>query len=112
MRLTQKGSCHCGKVKISIAYAPLAVTECHCTICRRYAPLWAYYPVEDASFTGDTEVYVWGRKHIAFHRCGNCGCVVGWTPRGDYPERAINARMLDGFDSCKVTLYIEEDASV
>jgi hypothetical protein len=50
-----------------------------------------------------------GRKYVAFHRCGNCGCVVGWLPRGDYPECAVNARMLDGFDLDAVTLIVEED---
>jgi hypothetical protein len=88
------------------------VTECRCSICRRYGALWAYYRTEEVEFAGPTELYVWGRKHIAFHRCGNCGCVVGWLPRGNYPECGVNARMLDGFDPGAVTLTVEDDASV
>ena len=54
--------------------------------------------------------YVWGRERIAFHHCGNC--VMGWLPRGPYPECAVNARVLDGFDLKAVTRIVEDDASV
>lgn len=107
-----EGSCHCGAVTLSVARLPAEVTECHCTICRRYAALWAYYKVAEVSFTGPTERYVWGRKYIAFLRCAHCGCVVGWTPRGDYPECAVNARMLEGLDLDAVRVIVEEDASI
>lgn len=112
MQQITQGRCHCGAVQVSATRPPTQVTECHCSICRRYGALWAYYRTEEVSFTGPTEVYVWGRKHIAYHRCGNCGCVMGWLPRGAYPECAVNARMLDGFDLDAVTLNVEEDASV
>jgi hypothetical protein len=88
------------------------VTECHCSICRRYAPLWAYYPTEYVTLTGPTDVYCWGRKHVDFHRCSTCGCVMAWLPRGDYPECGVNARMVNGFDLSAVTLIVEEDSSV
>ncbi|WEX89381.1 hypothetical protein PZN02_000455 [Sinorhizobium garamanticum] len=68
--------------------------------------------MEEVSFTGPTEVYVWGRKYITFHRCSKCGCVVAWTPRGDYPECAVNARTLEGLDLDTVRVIVEEDASV
>lgn len=105
------GSCHCGAVKITVTRPPADVTECHCTICRRYAGLWAYYPVKDVSLTGPTEVYIWGRKYLEYHRCSNCGCVMTWLPRGEYPECGVNVRMLD-FDINSVKLIVEEDASV
>ena len=108
----KQGSCHCGAVQVSVPRLPATVTECHCSICRRYGALWAYYRTDEVSFSGPTQVYVWGRKYVAFHRCGNCGCVVGWQPRGDYPECSVNARMLDEFNLDAVTLVVEEDASV
>jgi hypothetical protein len=106
------GSCHCGAVQVRVAHPPAEVTECRCSICRRYGAQWAYYRLEDFSLTGPTEVYTWGRRHVAFHRCATCGCVAGWLPRGDYPECAVNARLLDGFDPESVALIIEEDASM
>lgn len=107
------GSCHCGAVQVSVPQAPEHVLECHCTICRRYAALWAYYPKSEVTLTGETDTYVWGRRYITYHRCGACGCVMAWLPRGaDYPECGVNARNLDGFDLSKVTLHVEEDSSV
>ena len=97
---------------MSVARPVNEVTECHCSICRRYGALWAYYRTQDVSFTGPTVTYVWGRERIAFHHCGNCGCVMGWLPHGPYPECAVNARVLDRFDLKAVTLIVEDDASV
>jgi hypothetical protein len=105
------GSCHCGAVRLSVPRLPANVTECRCSICRRYGALWAYYKVEDVRIAGPTDLYVWGRGHIAFHRCANCGCVVAWTPRGDYPECGVNARMLEALDLDKVRVTVEDDAS-
>ena len=105
------GSCHCGSAKVSVPRLPEKVTECHCTICRRYAALWAYYRKEDVTFSGPLAVYVRGRGHIAFQRCADCGCVMGWLPRIEYPECGVNARMLDDFDLSAVALIVEEDAS-
>jgi hypothetical protein len=95
-----------------VAQPPARVTECRCSICRRYGALWAYYQRDEVLLTGPTEVYVWGRRHVGFHRCVHCGCVAAWLPRGDYPECAVNARILDGFDLDSVTLVIEDDASL
>ncbi|MDW5312623.1 GFA family protein [Rhizobium sp. PL01] len=106
------GSCHCGAVQLSLAGPPSVVTECHCSICRRYAPLWAYYQTDYVFLTGPTDIYRWGRKQVDFHRCNTCGCVMAWLPRGDYPECGVNARMIDGFDLGAVTLIVEEDSSV
>jgi hypothetical protein len=106
-----KGSCHCGAVRIAVTSPPTDVTECHCSICRRYATLWAYYRISDVAMSGPTETYIWGRKHIAFHRCSTCGCVMSWMPLGDYPECGVNARMLDGFELAAVNHLVEDDSS-
>jgi hypothetical protein len=87
------------------------VTECRCSICYRYGTLWSYYKCEDVSLTGPTQIYERGRKAIAFHRCVTCGCVMAWTPNVEHPESGVNARMLDGFDFTKVTVFVEEDSS-
>jgi hypothetical protein len=38
-----KASCHCGTVRLEIDAPLTEVTECNCSICRRYGVLWAYY---------------------------------------------------------------------
>ena len=107
-----EGGCHCGAVRIRVPDAPRDVTECGCSICRRYGALWAYYPVEDVTITGATETYAWGRRAHAFHRCGTSGCVLAWLPRGAYPEFGVNARMIEGLDLATVPRIFEVDASV
>ncbi len=36
-------TCHCGAVRIHIPRKPRSLTNCNCSICRRYGVLWAYY---------------------------------------------------------------------
>lgn len=113
MERATTGSCHCGAVRLGVTHAPLEVTECHCSICRRLGALWAYYSADEVTLTGTTEVYARGPRRIGFHRCGTCGCVVGWWAFNEgYGQCAVNARLLDGFDLTTVTHIVEEDASV
>jgi hypothetical protein len=72
-------TCHCGAVRLSIPRAPDTLTNCDCSICRRYGTLWAYYTkdeVEVIAGPGVTERCAWGRKSIHFVRCATCGCVT------------------------------------
>lgn len=117
-----EASCHCGAVKLEILSAPQVVTDCNCSICRRYGALWAYYAPAQVRMiaTGRaTERYLWGEKSIEFHRCQSCGCVTHWTAAGQPADRmGVNARLmppdvlaaarvrhLDGADTWK---YLDE----
>ena len=90
-------TCHCGAVKIEIPRRPRSLTNCDCSICRRYGTLWAYYKKTEVRITakqGATSAYAWGPKTLSFVRCNTCGCVTHWEPA--VPERGlrigINAR--------------------
>lgn len=90
-------SCHCGAVQIPIPALPTEVTDCNCSLCRRYGVLWAYFqvselgPLPDASLT---HFYEWGDRNVRFHRCRGCGCVTHWIPTDPAGEwRGINARL-------------------
>lgn len=91
-------SCHCGQVKLRVTESPETVTECNCSICRRYGVLWAYYPPAQVRIvTGDdsTDVYMWNDRSIEFHRCRNCGCVTHWAPVDELSHRmGVNARLM------------------
>lgn len=91
-------TCHCGRVKLEIARAPETVTDCSCSICRRYGVLWAYYnPVDVRIVEGEsaTDVYMWGDRIIEFHRCRECGCVTHWAPVDkSHPRMGVNARLM------------------
>ena len=94
------GSCHCGAVRITVAEAPVIVTSCNCSICRRLGTLWAYYSPSQVTVThapGATDAYSWDDKSIAFRRCAICGCITHWQDIRSEPEdrMGVNARLLD-----------------
>jgi hypothetical protein len=74
-------TCHCGAVRVDVPAAPATVTDCNCSICRRYGTLWAYYPaasVRVIAAEDATDGYVWGDRILRFVRCRTCGCVTHW----------------------------------
>ena len=90
-----EASCHCGAVRLQIATPPDTVTDCNCSICRRYGVLWAYYPLSAVSVAGATDVYMWDDRAIEFHRCKVCGCVTHWSPVDRTVDRmGVNARLM------------------
>ena len=71
------GSCHCGAVRFSYPREPEWLTDCNCTVCRRYSTLWAYAPVGEITMqmaVDATIAYVHGDKTLAMHSCKTCGC--------------------------------------
>jgi hypothetical protein len=94
-----EASCHCGAVRLAIARAPDTVTDCNCSICRRYGVLWAYYPTAEVSVAapdGGTETYLWGERKIGFNRCRACGCVTHWSATDPAEDRVgVNARLME-----------------
>jgi len=94
-------SFHCGAVRLEIARAPKTLTACNCSICSRYAALWAYYTrkaVRVISKRGALEDYRWNDRDIAFQRCTTCGCVTHYSDLRDRSEAgriAVNARMME-----------------
>lgn len=96
--MTVEASCHCGRCVLVLDHPPADVTECNCSICRRYAVLWAYYtPLAqvDRVRLGATDVYQWNDRGIEFHRCAACGCVTHWWPVDAARDRCgVNARLL------------------
>jgi hypothetical protein len=96
---TIEASCHCGAVHLEIKTPPETVTECNCSICRRYGVLWAYYPPEQVQIIptrGATDTYMWDDRSIEFHRCKACGCVTHWAAVDTTVARmGVNARLMD-----------------
>jgi hypothetical protein len=100
-----EAACHCGAVKLALPAAPETVTECNCSICRRLAARWAYYPQSEVELPkpGATQPYVWGDRMLAFHRCKACGVTTHWQGLdGSRDRMGVNARVIDGLDWSKV----------
>ena len=93
-----ESTCHCGGVRLQIASAPEMVTDCNCSICRRYGVLWAYYSptlVHLVPPDAATDIYMWDDRAIEFHRCRTCGCVTHWSPVDKSVDRmGVNARLM------------------
>lgn len=115
--------CHCGALTVEVPRKPRSVTNCNCSICRRYGVLWAYYRDREVTLRaagGDlaeaTDSYRWGRDSQRFIRCRHCGCVMQWkkhqvdasswtgvNARQFDPQAlgAVRIRLLDGADTWK-----------
>jgi hypothetical protein len=92
-----KSSCHCGTVEIEVDTAPETVTDCNCSVCRRYGVLWAYYSPKAVRISpaNSTDSYEWGDKSLEFHRCKICGCVTHWQSKDKSRDRmGVNARLM------------------
>lgn len=95
--MTATATCHCGACVLTVAEAPAEVTDCNCSICRRYGVLWAYYVPADVDLAGmgATATYLWNGRRTAFHRCAICGCVTHWSAVDPARQRmGVNARLL------------------
>lgn len=93
-----QASCHCGSIKIDLPRKPRTLTDCNCSICRRYGVLWAYYKAADVRIhapRGAMEFYAWGDKRLRFGRCSHCGCVMHWEGIRQRERMGVNARNLD-----------------
>lgn len=105
--MTLPASCHCGAVRIEIDYAPETLTQCTCSICRRYGAMWAYYTRKDVRIScapDALEKYRWGDKCIDFARCRTCGCMTHYedVEEGDDGRFAVNARMMEPGDIASI----------
>jgi hypothetical protein len=103
-----EASCHCGAVRIEAPAAPIEVTDCNCSICRRLGALWAYYPASKVNVhavPGALDRYVradgppsnaQGKPLLGFVSCHTCGCTTHWEaldPAASPDRMGVNARL-------------------
>lgn len=98
-----RGSCHCGSVSFELAKHRDFLTECNCSICRRYAALWLHCKRDEVQLEAAdnaTSTYEWGDRMLAFHSCRTCGCITHWTStNADNPgDMALNCRLAEPQD--------------
>ena len=99
-KLAIQGTCLCNVVQIGVVRLPRQVTQCNCSVCRRYGALWAYYRRSAVSITaprGALEDYVRRAHGLRFVRCRSCGCVICWNGRGKGRDQrmGVNMRLFD-----------------
>lgn len=101
--MTLLASCHCGDVKIRLVRKPGRLTECNCSVCRRYGAQWAYGTAKTMQLDarpGSLRFYSWGDKCIEFYHCQRCGCLTHYesTDKSEDSRVAVNVRMLPAAD--------------
>jgi len=110
-------SCHCGTVRIEVARRPRTITECNCSVCRRYGARWAYYLGKSVKITAPARAlqsYSRGRT-LYFDYCRRCGCVMLWrlkASRGTAGRLGVNMRMLDDPDALAHIKVLRFDGAV
>ena len=111
MKLALEGTCLCGAVKLGTARVPLQVTQCNCSVCRRYGTLWAYFHPPAVSIVAPRGALVEFTRHkggLRFVHCKSCGCVICWKRpinRTDL-HMGINARLLDHEKMARVPIKV------
>ena len=100
-------TCHCGAVRIDMAFEPESLTECTCSICRRYGARWAYGNRENVTVRCEPDAvaaYIWGDREIEFYHCTTCGCLTHYESVEKEPDSriAVNARMLAPADTAGI----------
>lgn len=95
-------SCHCGAVTLEMQRKPRKLTQCNCSICRRYGAVWAYFQRKSLcvrSGKGALDSYTWRNKRFEFFRCSTCGCVTHYQrvrrKEDGSDVSAINIRNID-----------------
>ena len=111
-------SCHCGAVRLEIDRKPRQLTECNCSICRRYGARWAYYRRKSVRVLCCSpkalSAYSWGKNYLEFYHCQTCGCVVyheSTKKVGDETRIAVNARMMRPEDTASIRIRMLDGAS-
>ena len=115
--------CHCGAVTVVLTRPIRKMTQCNCSICRRYGALWAYQQRKAITVTADEialRSYEWGEETLSFFYCAICGCVTHYHHAQARPDgsdmsavnmrnavdpariSAVPIRLLDGAGSWKV----------
>jgi hypothetical protein len=94
------GTCHCGRVWITVPHKPDQVTHCNCSICSKTGFQGIYYACGDLLIEGETDRYVRADSnpaYIAQQRCCHCGVLTHWVPLTDPPHArmGVNARLFE-----------------
>lgn len=110
------GTCHCGRISITIPSKPAMINECRCSVCYKYGAQWGYFILKTVIITesdgasrvryiredmGDHEGVT-----LAFSHCSVCGTVTDWTglpPSRDGDDKKLGVNMRTFGEDDKVT---------
>ncbi|MEX0922124.1 MAG: GFA family protein [Rhodovibrionaceae bacterium] len=116
--MTIHGSCHCGKVRYSLAGdAPKQAIACNCSICRRKGSLLAFTAPENFTLETPREAlaaYSFNTHNIQHLFCKTCGCAPfgeGSGPDGQ-ATIALNLRCAEDLDLSELEIQPYDGAAL
>lgn len=107
--MTQKGSCHCGRISFEVEGEPERAMECNCSHCSRKGYLLWFVPAQQLHLLTpeeDLATYTFNKHVINHHFCPVCGC----APFGFGKDRegnamaAVNVRCLPDLDRSRLEI--------
>jgi hypothetical protein len=107
-----KGSCLCGGVKYEIDSGIEAVTNCHCSLCRKMSgsafSSGAAVPARAFHFTAGQELLKEWESSPGYHRvfCGRCGSPIIKRKAKDPESLRLRVGTLDGDPGVKISKHI------
>lgn len=91
-----RGSCHCGKIQLTLRETPSDAGDCNCSMCRRRGALWHHCHPDLVSVEGEGTGYIQGDCMLTTWHCTICGCTTHWTSLDPTYERmAVNLRLFE-----------------
>ncbi len=118
-----RASCHCGRVKLSIACAPAFINECNCSLCSSHGAWWGYYETRQVQVSGDTQGYSRTDHEVPaveIRFCGHCGCTTHWVfvdsfaasrPEGN-DQTGVNMRLFDPIELAGIELRFPDGRNI
>ncbi len=108
---THSGSCHCGGIRFTIAFDPVELTTCDCSLCVKRNAVMAKVPEAALRIEQGQELlalYEWNSRRAKHHFCRRCGIYVFHRKRAAPEYFGVNIFCLDGFDASTLPLRATE----
>lgn len=111
-----KGSCLCDGVKYEIDSELAAVTNCHCSLCRKMSgsafASGATIPTSSFRFVTGQELLKEWESSPGYHRvfCGRCGSPILKRKAKDPDSLRLRVGTLDGDPGVKMSKHIHVDS--
>lgn len=102
--MTQRLSCHCGRVVLEVALPADALARarrCDCSYCRRRGAIMAGVPLDALRVVkgGDhLALYQWGTRVAEHYFCPTCGIYTHHRRRSNPNEYGVNVGALEGIN--------------
>ncbi len=95
-----RGSCHCGKITVTVSHAPEYVNLCDCSLCAKSGGAWGYFTEADVQTSGATSSYRradYPNPAVELQFCATCGTTTYWvlTEHFDDDKVGVNMRIFE-----------------